>query len=91
MLDFSSVDRAADGKVTFVSGAYAKKLSITLAVDVGDFSRMLKRLYEIRGKEVLFIGDGGEHTIIYGFIRDFDGQYEFENKIFIGLNVEGLI
>lgn len=92
MLDYSTTDRDSDtGDVTFSVGNYAKKLSLTMVVDNADFSRMVKRLYAIRGKQVLFIGDGGEHSIVYGFIRDFDGQYSFKNKEYIGLSIEGLV
>lgn len=92
MLDYSQVTRNdSTGDVTFNIGNYAKKLSLTMVIDNADFSRMVKRLYAIRGKEILFIGDGGEHTIVYGFIRNFDGQYSFKNKEYIGLDIEGLI
>jgi len=91
MTDYTTVNRASSGAVTITEGYYAKKMSFTLIVDINDYSRMIKRLYAIRGKAILFIGDGGEHTIVYGLVRDFDSQYEFEDKNYIGLSIEGII
>jgi hypothetical protein len=91
MTDYTTVNRGSTGSVTITEGYYAKKMSLNLVVDTSDYSRMIKRLYAIRGKEILFIGDGGEHTIVYGLVRDFDSQYEFEDKNYIGLSIEGII
>jgi|GEM_PF-2840340 len=92
MLDYSTVDRdATTGDITFKEGYYAKKLNLTIAVDNQDFGSVIKKLYDLRGKAVLFLGDGGEHSIVFGFIRNFDAQYSYKNKEYIGLTIEGLI
>ena len=92
MLDYSTVNRdETTGDVTFTEGYYAKKLNLTMVVDNEDFSNAIKQLYALRGKAVLFLGDGGEHSIVFGFIRNFDAQYSFKNKEYIGLNIEGLV
>jgi len=91
MTDYTSVNRGTTGSVTITNGYYAKIMSFSLIVDTSDYSRTIKRLYTIRGKAILFIGDGGEHTIVYGIVRDFDSQYEFQDKNYIGLSIEGII
>lgn len=91
MTDYTEVNRGSTGSVTITEGYYAKTMSLNLIVDSSDYSRMIKRLYAIRGKLILFIGDGGEHTIVYGIVRDFDSQYEFKDKNYIGLSIEGII
>lgn len=91
MTDYTEIERSSTGSVTITPSYFAKKMSLTLVVDTNDYSRMIKRLYAIRGKSILFIGDGGEHTIVYGIVRDFDSQYEFKDKNYIGLSIEGII
>ncbi|MFW9602302.1 MAG: hypothetical protein ACMV1B_08280 [Prevotella sp.] len=91
MTDYTTIERTNTGTVTITEGYFAKKMSFTIVIDTSEYSRMVKRLYAIRGKSVLFIGDGGEHTIVYGIMRDFDSQYEFANKNYIGLSIEGII
>lgn len=80
----------ANGNETKESIYKVKKLSATLIVERAAFGRTIKKLFALENKEALFVGEGGEHAIVYGKVQDFDGQYEFDNKVYIDLTIEGL-
>lgn len=71
-------------------GYFSKNLSCSLLIDKDKAGVAYKKVVALRGKKTLFLGEAGEHSVVFGFISRFSPLYENALRVVCDLEIEGL-
>lgn len=91
MLDYSVKSTDSFGVTTLVERAYAKRMTVPIAVLTPNVDEVARRLAQIRATPVVWIGASRfDHSIVYGFAKDWSIDLAYDQVSFCSLTVEGL-
>ena len=91
IIDYSKKSTDAFGNTTVTERAFAKRLTATAFVDSGRVDFVARKLSDVRATPVVWIGtDIYDHTIVYGFFKDFGIDIQYQKISVCSLTIEGL-
>lgn len=91
MLDYSVKSTDAFGVTTLVERAYAKRMTVPIAVLTPNVDEVARRLAQIRATPVVWIGASRfDQSIVYGFAKDWSIDLAYDQVSFCSLTIEGL-
>jgi hypothetical protein len=96
ILDYSKKNtNATTGVTTFVQGAFRKRLSVNLVLNVAQVNRVQRLMYQLRATPCVWIASSDtrleEAAIVYGFYRDFSATIAYPTRTLYALEIEGLV
>lgn len=91
IVDYSKKNTDEFGATTVTERAYAKRMTVPVAVDDIDVDEVARRLALIRATPVVWLGSGKyDQSVIYGFYRDWSINIAYETVSDCSLTIEGL-
>ena len=74
-----------------VERAYAKRMTVPIAVLTPNVDEVARRLTQIRATPVVWIGASRfDQSIVYGFAKDWSIDLAYDQVSFCSLTIEGL-
>lgn len=91
MLDYSVKSTDNFGVTTLVERAYAKRMTVPIAIRTPNVDEVGRRLTQIRATPVVWIGTSRfDQSIVYGFAKDWSIDLAYDQVSFCSLTIEGL-
>lgn len=91
LLDYSVKSTDAFGVTTLVERAYAKRMTVPVAILTPNVDEAARRLALIRATPVVWIGAARfDQSIVYGFAKDWSIDMAYDQVSFCSLTIEGL-
>lgn len=91
IIDYSRKTTDSFGNTTVTERAFAKRLTATAFVDASRVDFVARKLSDIRATPVVWIGaDIYDHSIVYGFFKDFGIDIQYQRISVCSLTIEGL-
>jgi hypothetical protein len=91
IVDYSRKTTDAFGNTTVTERTFAKRLTATAFVDSARVDFVARKLSDVRATPVVWIGSGlYDHSLAYGFFKDFGIDIQYQRTAVCSLTIEGL-
>lgn len=88
--DYSTFNRNESGLISIKEGRYSKRASLKVTIPINAADSILKKMYRLRNKMNVFVGNGYEGMLLLGFPRNFEETYVNDVSGEYNLEIEGV-